>query len=80
MGKYNRDLLVLFKSNVYNEDLLQFEVECLHKILLRVEENDVFCLTHELAKRNRITNKANAILRAIADIKLKPFHFLINKN
>lgn len=80
MGKYNRDLLVLFKSNVYNEDLLQFEVECLHRILLRVEENDVFCAAHELAKRSRITQKAKAILRAISDTKLKPFNFLINKN
>ena len=80
MGKYNRDLLVLFKSNVYNEDLLQFEVECLHKILLRVEEDEVFCMAHELARRSRITNKAKLILRAISDTKLKPFHFLINKN
>ena len=80
MGKYNRDLLVLFKSNVYNEDLLQYEVEWLHKILLRVEEDDIFCLTHELVKRSRITQRAKAILKTVAHSKLKPFHFLINKN
>ncbi|HEU0064967.1 MAG TPA: hypothetical protein VFQ58_08045 [Flavisolibacter sp.] len=80
MGKYNRDLLVLFKSNVYNEDLLQYEVECLHKILLRVEEDDIFCLTHELVKRSRITQKAKAIIKTVAHSHLKPFHFLINKN
>jgi hypothetical protein len=80
MGKYNRDLLVLFKSNVYNEDLLQYEVECLHKILLRVEEDDIFCLTHELVKRSGITQKAKAILKTVAHSNLKPFHFLINKN
>ena len=80
MGKYNRDLLVLFKSNVYNEDLLQYEVECLHKILLRVEEEDIFCISHELVKRSKITQKAKAILKTIAHSNLKPFHFLINKN
>ena len=80
MGNYNRDLLVLFKADVYNEDLLQQEVECLHKILLKVESNEVFCLAHELAKRTFITQKAKAMIRAISKSTLKPFYFLINKN
>ena len=80
MGNYNRDLLVLFKADVYNEDLLQKEVECLHRILLKVESNDVFCLAHELVKRSRITHKAKSILSSISKSGLKPFYFLINKN
>jgi hypothetical protein len=80
MKNYDRDLLVLYKADVYSDDLLQHEVECLHKILLQVERNDTFCLAHELVKRNTITTRTRSILKAISHIKLKPFHFLINKN
>ena len=75
MKNYDRDLLVLYKADRYNEDLLQHEVEKLHRILLRVECNEVFCRAHELVTRNRITNKAKAILKAISYFKLKPFNF-----
>ena len=80
MKNYDRDLLVLYKTDLYNEDLLQHEVECLHNILLQVERNDVFCTAHELVTRNRITSKADAIIKAIRLYQLKPFHFLINRN
>ena len=80
MKNYDRDLLVLYKSEVYNEDLLQHEVECLHRILLSVERNDIFCSVHELATRNRITSKSKLILKAVSHFKLKPFQFLINRN
>ncbi len=80
MKNYDRDLLVLYKSDDYSDDLLQREVECLHALLRSVEKDTVFCQAHELAKRNRITSKARAILRATERAQLKPFHFLINKN
>jgi hypothetical protein len=80
MKKYNRDLLLLYKTEVYSEDLLQHEVECLHKILLGVECNDVFCKTHEIVTRSKITNRAKTILKSIRHSTLKPFNFLINKN
>jgi glycerol-3-phosphate cytidylyltransferase-like family protein len=80
MNNYNRDLLVLYKDGAFNEDLLQREVECLHKILLQVERIDKFCLSHELVTRYRITPKTKAILKAVSHSALKPFHFLINKN
>jgi hypothetical protein len=80
MKNYDRDLLVLYKSEMYSEDLLQHEVECLHKILLQVERNDIFCSAHELATRIKITQKTKAIVKAISQTRLKPFHFLINKN
>lgn len=80
MKNYERDLLVLYKADVYNEDLLQKEVECLHQLLMRVERSDVFCIVHELVTRTRITSKAKAIVKATRYFRLKPFHFLINKN
>ena len=80
MKNYDKDLLVLYKADVYNEDLLQREVENLHQILLTVERSDVFCLAHELVTRNKITSRIKAILKATRTIRLKPFQFLINKN
>ena len=80
MKNYDRDLLVLYKADVYNEDLLQREVENLHQILLKVERSDIFCLAHELVTRNKITQKAKNILRATRHLRLKPFQFLINRN
>lgn len=80
MKNYDRDLLVLYKADEYSEDVLQREVEYLHQILLKVERSHVFCLTHELATRIKITSKARAILKAASHFRLKPFHFLINKN
>jgi hypothetical protein len=80
MKNYNRDLLVLYKADVYDEDLLQREVETLHQILLKVERSNIFCSAHELVTRNRITQKARRILKTTRNLKLKPFQFLINKN
>ena len=80
MKNYNRDLLLLYKEEAYNDDLLQKEVECLHEILVQVERNDIFCHVHELITRNKITRKTSKIIKAIAWPELKPFYFLINKN
>ncbi len=70
----------MYKEEVYNDDLIQNEVEGLHRILMTVERNDVFCQAHELVTRYKITRKAKAILKAVEWPELKPFHFLINKN
>ena len=80
MKNYDRDLLLLYKADWFNDDLLQHEVECLHKILLQVERSDIFCVSNELATRNSITSKPRIILKATRHCKLKPFNFLINKN
>lgn len=79
MKNHNRDLLVLFKTQGNNESF-EATVECLHRILRSVECHDVFCRSHELVKRTRITAKRSAIMNAIELPELKPFHFLINKN
>ena len=80
MKNYNRDLLLLYKNEECNDELIQYEVECLDRILLTVERNDVFCRAHELVSRYKITQKAKAILKASEWPELKPFYFLINKN
>jgi len=80
MKNYNRDLLVLYKAETFNEDLLEQQLECLHKILGNVETNATFCNAHELVTRTKITSKSKAILKATAEAELKPFYFLINKN
>ena len=80
MKNYDRDLLVLYKADWKNDDLLQHEVECLHKLLLQVENKDIFCSVNELSTRYGITNKKKSILKATKNLQLKPFNFLINKN
>ena len=80
MKNYNRDLLVLYKADVYSDDLLQHQVECLHQILINVENDAVFCNAHELVTRTKITSKKKAILKEAALTELRPFFFLINKN
>jgi hypothetical protein len=79
MKNHNRDLLLLYKANV-NQEALEKAVECLHKILLSVECNEIFCRSHELVKRTFISRKPQVIIKAISMPELKPFYFLINKN
>lgn len=80
MANCNRELLVMLKTSSFSEKAFEHHVECLNNILLQVERNDVFCKTHELVTRVRITQKAKSILKAITNAHLKPFYFLINKN
>jgi len=80
MTNRNRDLLLLMKAPSASEEAFGKHVEALHKVLLRVESNDSFCAAHELATRNRITQKRARIIRAVSAPELKPFHFLISKN
>ena len=75
----DRDLLVLVRTNSTKQSLDE-AVDCLNKILLSVECTEIFCHAHELVKRNKITQKVKAILKAISKEEWKPFHFLINKN
>lgn len=79
MKNYNRDLLVLFRDR-YTEDLVEKEVEVLHQIIRNIENFESFSRAHELVRRNRITSKPRLIDDATSREKLKPFHFLINKN
>ncbi|MDB5253712.1 MAG: hypothetical protein JWP27_2881, partial [Flaviaesturariibacter sp.] len=68
-----RDLLLLLKINSLDQTALNHQVECLHSLLVTVECNDVFCKSHELATRTRITNKPRKILKAVSFMQLRPF-------
>jgi len=76
----NRDLLLLMKTPSVSNEAFEKHVEALHSVFLRVESHDTFCVAHELATRNSITQKRSKLLRAIKTAELKPFYFLINKN
>lgn len=80
MKNYNRELLVMYKDDVFDESLLHHQVETLNRILVHAEKFDVFCQAHELVNRHRITQNESAILRAIQEPTFKPFQFLLNKN
>jgi hypothetical protein len=80
MESHNRDLLVLLKATSFQDGALEEHLECLHKVILQVENKDCFCLAHELATRLKITRKRRAIEKAASHRELKPFNFLINKN
>jgi hypothetical protein len=80
MKNRNRDLLVLMRTSSLSGDAFDKHIECLHDVVLKVEQPDVFCNAHELVARNGITSKKHKILAAIEKETLKPFYFLINKN
>ena len=80
MKNDKRDLLVLLKTHSISDAAFEKHLECLHQVLLQVENNEVFCTAHELVKRIKITQKKKTILKAVSSAELKPFYFLINKN
>lgn len=80
MENRNRDLLVLLKTTSLNGEAFEKHIECLHSILVRVENDTAFCQAHELVARNSITARKKKILKAAEHAELKPFYFLINKN
>jgi len=80
MENRNRDLLVLLKTTSLDGEAFEKHIECLHSILVRVENDTAFCQAHELVARNSITSRKKKILKAAEHTELKPFYFLINKN
>ena len=80
MKNHDRDLLVLLKTTSLSGKAFEKHIECLHKLLIHVECNEVFCAAHQLVTRLKITSKRKAILKAISFPELKPFQFLINMN
>ncbi|MBI1344350.1 MAG: hypothetical protein GC171_15625 [Terrimonas sp.] len=80
MENLNRDLLVLLRTEFMNPDELEQEVSCINDILHYAESPENFCTAHELVVRTKITQKPRKILKAIRQVELAPFYFLINKN
>jgi hypothetical protein len=75
-----RDLIVLLKQEYMSPSAIEQEVECLHEILAEAESWESFFAAHELIDRNRITSNRKRIRKAIRNVELKPFRFLVNKN
>ena len=80
MFNTNKNLLLIFTSEMLDEKALEQEADCLHQILLNTKSPDNFCTAHELVDRNRISSNKKRILKASKASRLKPFRFLINKN
>ena len=76
----DRDLLVLFKNKFMTQWALEQEVECLNRIVRQTEQPFEFCKSHELVRRNRITENPDKILSALRQVQLRPFWFFLSKN
>ena len=75
-----RELVLLSKTALMNEKALEKELISLENIFEYAESLAVFCLSHELVKRNQITKKFSSLENVYYKQALKPFHFLICRN
>lgn len=80
MQPFDRNLMVLLRTEFMSEQAIEQEVENLHNLLIETEVPEIFCDAHELVTRNYISNNPNRILMASLEPNLKAFHFLLNKN
>lgn len=80
MKPFDRDLLVLMKTEFMTEQSIEQEVEKLHYIFLNLESPSLFSVCHELVDRNRITNNQEKLETIFYSKSLKPFRFIICKN
>ncbi len=75
-----RDIFLITKNKFPAEEVMEQEMICLNKVLLNIENPEVYCLSHEYVNRNAITQNKNLILKASYQKELNAFCFLINKN
>ena len=59
---------------------MEKELERLDLLLSRSESVELFCISHELVKRDYITRKTSILKKAYFKEPEKPFWFLISKN
>ena len=76
----NRELVLLLKTGQMSEKALEKELDSLDELLHHIESPGIFCKTHELVDRNRITDKQTKLINNFYLQELKPFRFLICKN
>ncbi|NOU39270.1 MAG: hypothetical protein HOO89_11185 [Ferruginibacter sp.] len=79
----NRDLLVLFRKNIFTQKDMDKEVVRLNEILFTTESLDNFVRSHEVIdlNKNKVLNNAIEIKKLIRQKKLEtPFLFFFNKN
>ena len=75
-----RELVLLLKTAFMSEAALEKELVNLEELFQFAECEKVFCLTHELVLRNKITSKSKKLIPVFRNHDLKPFWFLINRN
>lgn len=75
-----RELVLLSKTALMSEKALERELISLEQFFVYAESEAVFCQTHQLVKRNRITSKKTHLVTIFYTHHLKPFWFLVNKN
>lgn len=82
MKSPNRDLLVLLKDELMDQQSIEMEVERLNEILFQAERMDNFCQANEIIDLNKykIIRKPHLIQQIMRQVDLKPFQFISNKN
>lgn len=75
-----RELVLLLKTALMSEKALEKELISLEQLFVYAESEAVFCQTHQLIQRNRITSKKARLTTVFYTLQLKPFWFLVNKN
>lgn len=78
--KNERELVLLLKYGLMSEKALERELENLEEILKLSETPIMFCHTHELVTRFKLTQKISSLTDAFYQKHLKPFHFIICRN
>lgn len=80
MKHSSRKFVLHLKPGLMSEQALEKELDWLDELLQIAESPEIFCQTHELADRNRITQKPIKLLKYFYKTTLNPFRFLICKN
>ena len=82
MNPRYRDLLVLTKKELMNQQELEHEIELLNDLFYLVESSDALCIANEVidVNRNKVICKLQDVKRILKESKLKPFVFISNKN
>ena len=82
MNPRYRDLLVLTKKELMNQQELEHEIELLNDLFYRVESSNALCIVNEIIDINRykVISKLHQVRDILKEPKLKPFVFICNKN
>jgi len=82
MNPRDRDLLVLTKKEMMNQQELEHEIELLNDLFYLVESSDALCVANEVIDINqyKVITKLPKVRQIIKEQKLRPFVFISNKN
>ena len=82
MNPRNRDLLVLTKKELMNQEELEHEIELLNDLFYHVESSDAVCIANEVIDVNRykVIKKIHRVRQILKEQRPRPFVFISNKN